>query len=85
MYACNTSVYCPHFACISWESLYVSKLYEIVTYGRGLVLLQQCYDKLSISGFVDDVVFVHRSPAADDAKRARVCDEIKLCVYSATH
>jgi len=47
------------------------QIFVHVAYGRGLVLLWWRSDMLRISGFVDDVIFVHKLKLLDVAARLR--------------
>jgi len=77
------AVYCDERVCVcvcvfvclrSYLRNYTSNLHKIfmpVTYGPGSVLFWRCSDMLRISGFLDDVIFVHKPRLLDVAVRLR--------------
>jgi len=67
---CVCAFVCPR----SYLRNYTSNLHKIfmpVTYGPGSVLFWRCSDMLRISGFLDDVIFVHKPRLLDVAVRLR--------------
>ena len=68
--ACVCVLVCP----LSYIWNYTSDLYQFfvhVTFGRGSVLLRRRSDMLCTSGFMDDLMFAHKSRLLDVAAQLK--------------